>query len=290
MTGATGTVGRPLLARLLGAGEQVRCFVREPRRLGPSRVQVQIAIGDLAAREGYDRAMRGVDTVIHLATSTRDQSRGTIEELGGLATLRLLRAAERAGVKRFVYISSFGASAASPSRYIRMQAHAAAAVRAAQLEPVIFEAGIIYAPDDPWIRLMSELAKLPVMPVIGDGKAAFQPIWSEDAADAITATLLKEVATPGAAIALAGPETLTQNEILKLVMRHFGSQRPLLHLPVGIARRVLEWQEARARGAAIATWDQVALLQHSILSPRGSGDLDFLGVSPLPMADVLPVR
>jgi NADH dehydrogenase len=128
------------------------------------------------------------------------------------------------------------------------------------------------------------------MPVIGNGKAAFQPIWAEDAADAITAALLKEVATPGAAIALAGPETLSQDQILKLVMRHFDSQRPLVHLPARLSRRALEWQERHARGAAIATWDQVALLQHSILSPRGAGDLDFLGVSPLAMADVLPVR
>ncbi|MFT4050478.1 MAG: NAD(P)H-binding protein [Solirubrobacterales bacterium] len=290
MTGATGTVGKPLLARLLGAGEQVRCFVREPRRLGPSRVQVQIAIGDLSSPHGYDRAMRGVDTVIHLAASTRDQSRGTIEELGGLATLRLLRAAERAGVRRFVYISSFGASEASPSRYIRMQSHVTAAIRASQLEPVIFEAGVIYAPDDPWIRLMSELAKLPVMPVIGKGRAAFQPIWAEDAADAITSALLKEVKTPGAPIALAGPDTLSQNQILKLVMRHFGSSKPLLHLPLGPSRRMIDWAEKRAGAAALATWDQVALLQHSILSPRGTGDLDFLGVSPLAMADVLPVR
>src|SRR6476659_8750745 len=122
MTGATGTLGKPLLTRLLGSGEQVRCMVREPRRLGPNRVQVQIALGNLGDRTGFDRALRGVDTVIHLAATTRDQQRGTIEELNGLATLRLLNAAKRSGAKRFVYVSSFNASKSSPSRFIRMQA------------------------------------------------------------------------------------------------------------------------------------------------------------------------
>lgn len=290
MTGATGTLGKPLLQRLLGSGEQVRCFVREPRRLGPSRVQVQIALGDLRERGGLDRAMRGVDTVIHLAATTRDQGRATIEELNGVATLRLLSAAKRAGVRRFVYVSSFGASQISPSRFIRTQALAAEAVKHSGLEAVIFEAGIIYAPDDPWITLMRELAKLPVMPVIGNGKAAFQPIWAEDAADAITATLLKEIATPGAPIALAGPDAFTQDQILQIVMRHFGAQKPLLHIPKGFARNVLDWQERRAGQAALATWDQVALLQESILSQRGTGDLKVLGVDPLPMPDVLPAR
>lgn len=290
MTGATGTVGKPLLTRLLGAGEEVRCLVREPRRLGPNRVQVQIAIADLSAPQGFDRVMRGVDTLIHLATTTRDQSRGTIEEIGGVATLRLISAARRAGVRRIVHISSFGASSISPSRFIRTQGLAAEAVRNSGLEAVQFEAGIIYAPDDPWIRLLHELSHLPVMPVIGNGKAAFQPIWAEDAADAITAVLLKGIATPGAPIALAGPETLTQDQIVRLVTRHFGSQRPLLHIPRGLAKRVLDWQERRAGAAALATWDQVALLQHSVLSPRGTGDLEAVGVSPLPMADVMPVR
>ncbi|MGK2879174.1 MAG: NAD(P)H-binding protein [Solirubrobacterales bacterium] len=290
MTGATGTLGKPLLQRLLGAGEQVRCFVREPRRLGPNRVQVQIALGNLADTDGLDRALRGVDTVIHLAATTRDQPRGTIEELNGVATLRLLNAAKRAGTRRFVYVSSFSASQSSGSRFVRMQALAAEAVKGAELESVIFEAGIIYAPDDPWIKLMSELARLPVMPVIGSGKAAFQPIWSEDAADAVTATLLRDIATPGAPIALAGPDTLNQDQILKIVMRHFGAQKPLLHLPTGVSRRMLDRQERRFGQAALATWDQVALLQDSILSHRGTGDLSALGVDPLPMPDVLPAR
>lgn len=290
MTGATGTLGKPLLQRLLGAGEQVRCLVREPRRLGPSRVQVQISIGDLSDGKGFDRAMRGIDTVIHLAATTRDQGRGTIEELNGLATVRLITAARRAGVRRIVFVSSFGASTSSTSRFIRTQALAAEAVKQSGLEAVIFEAGIIYAPDDPWVKLMSELAKLPAMPVIGSGKASFQPIWAEDAADAITATLLKDIATPGAPIALAGPDALSQDQILKIVMRHFGAQKPLIHLPTGFSRKVLDWGERHMGQTALATWDQVALLQESILSPRGTGDLGVLGVDPLAMVDVLPTR
>jgi NADH dehydrogenase len=290
MTGATGTLGMPLLGRLLGAGERVRCLVREPRRLGPRRVQVQIALGDLASGRGLDRAMRGVDTVIHLGATTRDQSRATIEEVNGLATVRLLHAARRMGVRRFVHVSSFGASPSATSRVVRTQALTTEAVRASGLETVSFAAGIIYSPGDPWVRMMAELARLPVMPVIGPGEARFEPIWAEDAADAVTATLLRGVATPGAPIALAGPDVLSQDQMLRIVMRHFGAQKPLLHLPRGLARRLLDWQERRLGPAAIATWDQVELLQESILSPHGASDLLALGVDPLPMADVLPAR
>lgn len=290
ITGATGTLGTPLLQRLIGAGEPVRCLVREPRRLGPARVQVQISIGDLAGRAGFDRAMRGVETVIHLGATTRDQAHGTIEEINGVATLRLLSAARRAGVRRFVYVTSPGASAVSASRVIRTQALAARAVRESGLEPVIFESGIIYAPGDPWLSLLADLSRLPMMPMVGDGDARFEPIWAEDAADAITAVLLKGIATPGAPIPLAGPQVLTHDQILRIVMRHYSQQKPLLRVPRAIARWMLDWQERHLRQAAPVTWDQVALLQRSIVSEHGARDLGVVGVDPLPMADVLPAR
>jgi NADH dehydrogenase len=131
LTGGTGTLGKPLLQRLVGSGQDVRVMVREPRRLGPARVQVQIAIGNLADRHGFGKALRGVDTVVHLGATTRDQARGSIEEINGVATARLIAAARRAGVQRFVFISSIGASKYSTSRFIRTQANARDAIASA---------------------------------------------------------------------------------------------------------------------------------------------------------------
>src|SRR5256714_11673496 len=103
LTGATGNLGTALLRRLTASGERVRCLVRDPRRLGPERVRVQIALGELSDPASFRDALRGVDTVVHLAAAIRDQPRASIEELNGVATLRLVRAAKRAGVKRFLF-------------------------------------------------------------------------------------------------------------------------------------------------------------------------------------------
>ena len=119
LTGATGLVGSTLLPRLLAEGIQVRCLVRDPRRLGAQRVRVQIALGDLADPPSFRNALRGVQTVVHLAASIRDQPKGSIEELCGIATWRMVEAAERQGVERFVFFSALGASTHHRTRCLR---------------------------------------------------------------------------------------------------------------------------------------------------------------------------
>src|SRR5213076_364320 len=185
LTGATGLVGSALLRRLTAAREPVRWLVRDPRRLGPERVRVQIALGDLSDPPSFRNALRGVDTVVHLAASIRDQPAGSIEELNGVATWRMVRAAERAGVEKFVFFSALHASTRSRARFFRAKALAERAVAGSSLRHTIFAPSIVYSPGDPWLRLLERMSLLPVLPVAGSGRAPFQPIWAEDVADCV---------------------------------------------------------------------------------------------------------
>src|SRR6059058_3391979 len=157
LTGATGSVGSRLLPLLLERGEEVRCLVREPRKLGARRVDVQIALGDLGEMSDpylVRQALRGVDTVVHLAATIRDQPPHRIEELNGLASVRLLRAAERSGVSRFVFFSALDASAAQRTRFFRAKWLAEEAVRTSSLDSIVFAPSIVYDRSDPWITLL----------------------------------------------------------------------------------------------------------------------------------------
>ena len=208
LTGATGTVGRAVLRRLTAAGTPVRCLVRDPRRLGPERVRVQIALGDLGDHLSFRHALRGVDTVVHLASVIRDQPNGSIEELAGVATWRLVQAAERAGVERFVFFSTLGASTRSRARLMRAKAIAERAVVESTLEHTVFAPSIVYSPSDPYLTLLQRMSWLPVMPIPGSGQAQFQPIWAEDVADCVLAALPGGPAhadAAGARYELAGP-------------------------------------------------------------------------------------
>ena len=171
LTGATGLVGSTLLSRLLAEGTDVRCLVRDPRRLGAQRVRVQIALGDLTDPPSFRNALRGVQTVVHLAAAIRDQPHGSIEEVDCIATWRMVEAAERLGVERFVFFSALGASSHNRTRLLRAKALAEQAVREADLRSIVFAPSIVYAPGDRWLTLLERLALLPLMPVSGRGHA-----------------------------------------------------------------------------------------------------------------------
>ena len=286
LTGATGTVGSALLRRLTAAGEPVRCLVRTPRRLGDQRVRVQIALGDLANPPSFRNALRGVDTVVHLAASIRDQPRTSLEELNAVATLRLVRAAERAGARRFVFFSAMGARHHSRTRFFRAKALARQAVETSPLETTIFSPSIVYTPGDPWLTLLEHFSYLPLVPVSGSGRAVYQPIWAEDVADCVVAALMAS-GPRRRSFELAGPDTLSYDDIVRAVSRPLGRGRPLLHVPLPLVRVSLELLRRVAGQKVFATWDEAELMEEPMTTARGTTDAEALGVRPRPMSSVL---
>src|SRR6187549_2500219 len=279
LTGATGSIGSRLLPLLLEQGEEVRCLVREPRRLGGRRVDVQIALGDLGEMSDpylVRQALRGVDTVVHLAATIRDQPPRRIEELNGLATVRLLRAAERSGVRRFVFFSALEAGAAQRTRFFRAKWLAEEAVRSSPLRTTVFAPSIVYDRSDPWVTLLRRFSFLPVMPVSGGGQARFQPIWAQDVARCVAN-----------ALELAGPETLTYDDMSDLVSRVAGRPRPLVHVPLPVIRASLIALRSVFGEAVFATWEEAELMEVGMTTGRGTRDAEELGVVPRRMGDVL---
>jgi uncharacterized protein YbjT (DUF2867 family) len=285
LTGATGNVGSAVLRRLTASGARVRCLVRDPRRLGAQRVRVQIALGDLAEPASFRNALRGIETVVHLAAAIRDQPRASIEELNGVATLRLVRAAERAGAKRFLFFSALGASEHAAARFMRAKALSEATVEASGLDSVVFAPSIIYSPHDYFITLMRRMTLLPAVPIAGSGTARYQPISADDCAECLLAVLRGEA--PQSRLELAGPEILTYDDVARTLLSAFHRRRRLLHVPMGVTTAGLRLTRLVMREAAFATAEEAELMAIDMLSARGTRDAEALGVHPRAMAEVL---
>jgi uncharacterized protein YbjT (DUF2867 family) len=284
LTGATGVVGTALLPQLLAEGHEVRALVREPRRLGAQRVNVQLALVDLADPHGLRHALRGCDTVIHLAAAIRDQPPRRVEEINGLGTLRLLQAAERAGTKRFLFFSAIGATGFQRTRFFRSKSLAEQAVLDAELEGTVFAPSIVYDRHDPWVTLLRRLALLPMLPVSGDGSAVYQPIWAHDVARCVIGWLNERGASRHE---LAGPEVMSYDQIARTVAAAAGRPRPLLHVPLPLVRAGLIWLRRLFGENAFVTWEEAELMEVAMTTPRGTADVEALGVEPLAMREVL---
>ena len=109
VVGGTGTLGRQIARRALDDGHQVRCMVRTPRKA--SFLQewgCELTRGNLLQPDSLDYALDGVDAVIDAATSRPDDPTSIyVTDWDG--KLNLMRACERADVKRFVFLSLLGA-------------------------------------------------------------------------------------------------------------------------------------------------------------------------------------
>jgi uncharacterized protein YbjT (DUF2867 family) len=271
LTGATGRVGSALLPRLTARGEAVRCLVRDPRRLGPARVRVQIALGDLADPASFRHALRGVSTVVHLAGAWRDQPTAGLEELNGLATWRLLRASERAGVERFLFLTPLGAVPEHPLRAHRAKALAEEAVDAAAMATATFASSLIYAPGDSRPRLLA-----------GPADARVQPICAADVAGCLLAALARAPSARHERHELAGPHELSWRGFAALA----AGGRVLAVPPVAL-RPALRAYEALTGPAALMTWDEAARSTAAMTTPHGTAGAAALGIAPRAPADVL---
>jgi uncharacterized protein YbjT (DUF2867 family) len=282
-------VGRALLPLLLESGEEIRALVRDPRRLGRHRVDVRIVLGNLGEMgdaRTRRQALRGVRTVIHLAAAVRDQPAARVEELNGLATARLLRTAEQAGVERFIFFSAIGATEFQRTRFFRAKALAEAAVAGSELASTIFAPSIVYDREDPWVTLTRRLALLPAMPLIGQADAAYEPIWAQDVGRCVVAELARND-SGDRRYELAGPEELTYEEMSRVIAWSIDRRRAMVHVPANLVRLGLNGVRRIAGDAAFATWEEAELLEVPMVSERGTADAESLGVEPRRMADVL---
>jgi len=281
VTGATGFVGRHIAAVLTRRGHAVRALVRRPitartlESLGVERVP-----GDLADVAALTTLARGADAVVHLVGIIVEKGPATFHAVHVDGTRRVVEAARHAGIERFVHMSAVGARdepGATP--YHRTKWHAEELVRASGLSHAVFRPSIISGPESAPIRTLALLHRWsPVVPVFGDGRFPAQPVWVEDVALAF-ALSVERPALSGA-FELGGPQVLTYEEFLLAIGRAAGHPRPLVHVPLALARAAAGAFDLLGAAAPL-TSDQLQMLVEGSATPANAIESVF-GIRPVP--------
>ena len=154
VTGATGFVGGRLLDLALAAGHEVRALTRRPQ---PDRNGVTWVEGALDRPDSLDRLCQGADVVIHVAGVINARDAAGFESGNVTGTAATIAAAEKAGIKRFVHVSSLAAREPKLSIYGATKAGSEALVAASSIPSAIVRPPAVYGPGD---REMLELFRM----------------------------------------------------------------------------------------------------------------------------------
>jgi len=253
VTGAAGFVGSRLVARLAQEGERPRALVRDAAKARKTLPAdgYDLFIGDTTLPSTMDAALAGADTVIHAAFITADRKQGPNDnyyKTNVLGTRNLVAAAKRAGVQRIIVLTGLGTKPDKPGSYMQGRYEAVQSVRESGLAWSALGPSILFGPGAAFFKGLSDLIRsVPgVVPMIGNGKVEFQPIWVED----VVTCLIKMAREPerydGRMIDVGGPEVYTYAQILDLLMAKLQKRRikvpgpiPLASLGAGVMELVL---------------------------------------------------
>jgi uncharacterized protein YbjT (DUF2867 family) len=299
--GASGFIGRYVVAEIAKSGARVRASVRRPDRASFLKPmgdvgQVTPIATNIRDDASVAAAVDGADTVINLVGILFPGSKQTFESLQSDGAHRVARAARAAGAQRLVQVSAIGADAESDSAYASTKGIGENLVREAFPGASIVRPSIVFGPEDDFFNRFAALARFtPALPLIGGGHTKFQPVYVGDVADAIAA-ICNEPKSAGTTYELGGPRIYSFRELMEIVLKEIDRKRLLVPVPFPIAT-------AQAAVLELAFWlpkvlnlganppvtvDQVKLLRHDNVMSGNLPGLEDLGVDATALETIVP--
>jgi len=215
VTGGTGVIGQGVIPELITRGHAVRLLSRHAEDDARQWPGVEPFTGNVADPATLAGAADGCEAVVHIAgIVSEDPPELTFEKVNVEGTRNVLEAAARAGVRRFVFVSSLGADVGA-SDYHRSKRAGEEIVSRSQLDWTIVRPGNVYGPGDEVLSLILKMVRtLPAVPVIDDGGQEFQPIWHEDLAK-VLASAVERSDLGKQTLEAAGPEITTMADVVE---------------------------------------------------------------------------
>ncbi len=244
VTGAAGFVGRRVVEAFRTRGVEVRCLIHNPGKESVLPQEgVDVHYGSVTDLDALKAALYNVDAVVHLVAIIREQGSTTFEDINHVGTRNVAYAAKEAGVKRFVQMSAIGAEEEPSYRYLYSKWLGEQAVIHSGIPYTIFRASIQFGEKDEFINTLAGLVRsFPIVPIAGSGKNSFQPISVEDVARCIVDSVEREDLIDKT-LEIGGPDHLTYNQIIDVVVRTLGVKRLRLHIPLLLMRPVVRLME-----------------------------------------------
>ena len=296
VTGATGFLGRQVARQLVQRGHQVRCLVRRHSELRPLQyLPVEIWLGDVLDPASLPAALDEQQAVVHLVGIIKEAPpQVTFQSMHVDGTRNLVQAAVAAGVRRFVYVSANGAAPNPAYPYLHTKWQAEELVKASGLDWTILQPSILYGEGDGFLTQLAAIVRhppsggsvtlSPFAPVIGSGRTGFSPLFVEDAARCVVQALI-DGAGRAETLRIGGPEVVSYEQLLDLVMDAIDLHRPKIHMPVPLMQVAVRLMPLVTKNPPI-TREQLDMVALDNVTPPDAVEQRF-GFSPAPIRSKL---
>jgi len=276
VTGASGFIGRELVKKLYNEREDVTVLLKKQDQ----SLRVNKVIGDLSDKKLLERMLKGADVVVHLAALVNSADRKKMYESNVIGTKNLLETARKNKVKRFIFFSSAVVTSKISGIYSDSKIEGERLVRKSGLNYTIIRPSLIYGRTDNknFGGMINLIKKCPVVPIIGTGKAKTQPVYIGDVVDA-TYKIIKSKKANNSEYFIAGPSTLTMNEMVDMVTKNLSLRRVKLHIPIWMMRFVVFFYE-RINKKSVIVSEQIKRMNEDKVYGISNAKRDF-GYNPV---------
>jgi len=238
ITGATGFIGRRLTRVLLDRGCDVRCMARSGSAVIAEDAEVLQA--DMLDRESLRPVMAGVDTAFYLVHSMGG-GRSGFERRDREAAGNFVRAAEKSGVRRVIYLGGLGETGDNLSEHLKSRMEVADILRSGSFATTFLRAAVIVGAGGASFELVRGLVeRLPVMITPRWVSTRCQPIAVDDVISYLAGCQADE-RTIGRTFDIGGPEILTYREMMEHFARLDGKRLWIVPVPVLTPRLSSYW-------------------------------------------------
>jgi NADH dehydrogenase len=240
ITGANGHLGRRLLERIAREPGRfsVRALVRsrtaaEVLERLPAGVRPEVVIVDYTDTGELARAAEGCTHAVHLVGILRETRSSRYADAHEATSRALAAAAERAGLRRIVYLSILGSHPSAENACLASKGRAEQILLAGAVPALVLRVPMVIGTGDFVSRTLREQARARFVPLLRGGSGREQPIDGDDVVCAILAALGR-ADTRSIALDLAGPESLSRRELLDRTARLWGSRPIAIPLPYAL--------------------------------------------------------
>lgn len=284
ITGITGHSGRWLLKRLDSEGYsgKIRCSMRESRDSSPEkykifeecRLDIEFAVGDLEDENFLTQALKGVDTVIHIAAISFSPN--------------IIRAAISNHVNWAILVHTTGRFSrykSASEEYVRIEdailERCKGKERGRVLNCTILRPTMIFGSslDRNMYRLVGYLDRHKIFPLFGDGSNLMQPVHARDLGNAYYEVLIHPATTMNKEYDLSGKEPVTYLHIIQTIKRYLNSNIRIIKFPISLSIFAAKVYNALFKNAII-TVEQVMRMQENKAFRHEAATRDF-GYAPI---------